>query len=70
MTTLIVWPKLNLRSKRAMLRTKKKWGHPYRYQPRQQLVNRLCLELNMTKEEVLEKIEEEKAFLLNHRQYF
>lgn len=70
MTKLLVWPRLNLRSKRAMLRTKKKWGHPYEYYPRQQLLNRLSKELNMTKEEVLDQIDKEQAYFIRYGHYY
>lgn len=70
MTELLVWPLLSTRSKRAMLRTKKKWGHPVTYYPRQRLLQRLSEELKMSKEQVLDQIDTEQAFLLKHLRYF
>lgn len=70
MTTLICWPLLNRRSKRAMLRTRKKWGHPYTYEPREILLSRLSQELSMTKTEVRDQLLTERSWLLEHSRYF
>ena len=66
---LIIYPKLNTTAKRAIRRVRKKWGHPYQYNPRQILINRLCYELNWTEQQVREQIEIEREFLTKHRQY-
>ncbi len=70
MTELLVWPRLSTCSKRAMMRTKKRWGHPNKYYPQVQLLNRLSDELNMTKEQVLDQIDKEQAFLLRYARYY
>jgi hypothetical protein len=67
---LILYPRLNLRSKRAILRTKKRWGHPVRYSPRQVLVERLAEELQMTPDQVLSQLQKERDFLLENIRYF
>ncbi|MCH2244704.1 MAG: hypothetical protein MK111_08695 [Crocosphaera sp.] len=70
MTELVVWPLLSTCSKRAMVRTKKRWGHPNEYHPRQKLINRLSDQLKMSKQEVLNQIEKERDFLTRHSHYF
>jgi len=67
---LKVYPLLSTRSKRAMLRVRKKWGHPYYYIPRHQLLVRLSSELGMTQQQVIEQVQEERKFLLKYHQYF
>ncbi len=52
-----------------MRRVRKKWGHPYQYNPRSVLIVRLCAELNMTEAEVREQIAKEREFLTRYRQY-
>lgn len=70
MVDLVVWPILNARSKRAILRQKKRWGHPYEYKPRRDLLARLSEELKMTEEQVKDQIDKEREWLLEHRRYF
>ncbi|CCQ58344.1 hypothetical protein CWATWH0402_5462 [Crocosphaera watsonii WH 0402] len=53
-----------------MVRTKKRWGHPNEYHPRQKLINRLSDQLKMSKQEVLNQIEKERDFLTRHSHYF
>ena len=67
---LICYPLMNLRSKRAILRTHKRWGHPVRYNPRRILVERLASELNLSSEAVLSQLQKEREFLLEHQRYF
>jgi hypothetical protein len=70
MTTLTLYHRLNLRSKRAILKTKKRWGHPYRYNPRQILLSRLSQETGLSIEQIKEQLFEEREWLLAHKQYF
>jgi hypothetical protein len=70
MTTLTLYHRLNLRSKRAILKTKKRWGHPYRYQPKQILLSRLSQETGMSEEQVKQQLLKEREWLLAHKQYF
>ncbi len=67
---LKIYPLLNLRSKRALTRIKKKWGHSYDYAPKQILLNRLSEQLGLSKEEVLKQLLEERKFILENNQYF
>lgn len=67
---LICYPLLNLRSQKAILRVRKKWGHPYRYNPRKQLITRLSEQLQMSETEIVEQLEREREFLLRNRRYF
>jgi len=61
---LKIYPLLSIKSKKAMLRTKKAWGHPYRYTPRRQLINRLKRELSLSEDAILKQITQERAWLL------
>jgi len=67
---LIIYPRLNTRSKRAIKREKKKWGHYYHYEPRVTLIQRLCSELGWSEEQVREQIRKERRFLIQNKQYF
>lgn len=57
-------------AKRAILRTRKRWGHPVRYNPRRVLVERLASELNLSPKAVLDQLQKEREFLLEHIRYF
>lgn len=67
---LIIFPLLHSKSRKLVLRTKKKygaqWGHPYNYEPNGRLLERLSAELQMTKTEVREKLIKEREYLLAH----
>lgn len=67
---LVCYPLMNLRSKRAILRTRKRWGHPVGYSPRRILVERLASELNLSPEAVIVQLQKEREFLLEHIRYF
>lgn len=67
---LVIYPFLNLRSKRAMTRIQRKYGHYYSYQPRDILVSRLSQELSMTKEQIREQIRKERNFIIDNQQYY
>ena len=67
---LIIFPRLSTRSKRAMLRTKKKWGHVYQYIPRRHLLERLKIETGMSEMDILVQIYQERKWLILHKQYF
>lgn len=43
-----IWLKLCTRSRRALLKSKKRWGHPYKYTPRSDLIINLSYELNVS----------------------
>lgn len=42
-----IWSKLCTRSKRALMKSKKRYGHPYKYSPRSDLIINLSYELNL-----------------------
>ena len=69
MQKLILYPLLNKRSKTAIKRKRKRFGHPYLYSPRQILLSRLSQETGMTKEEVFDQLMREREFLLAHPGY-
>ena len=60
---------LNKRSKVAIKRKRKRWGHPYLYTPRRDLLRRLSQQTGMTEEEVLYQLLEERQFLLKNPEY-
>lgn len=64
MSELILYPQLSTRSRRAILKTKKSFGHPYRYQPRGDLLERLARTNGMTKDQVYMQLLEERQTLL------
>ena len=66
---LPIYNRLNTRSQRAIRRVRKKWGHPYQYNPRPVLIQRLSQELNLTETQVREQIIKEREFLTRYRQY-
>ena len=66
---LVIYNRLNLRSQKAMRRVRKKFGHPYEYNPRPVLIHRLCAELELTEAEVREQIAKKREFLTRYRQY-
>jgi hypothetical protein len=62
---LILYPRLSTRSKRAITRRKKKWGHPYHYSPRGDLLERLSSETGMSIDEVYFQLQRERQYLLS-----
>jgi hypothetical protein len=66
----IIYPLLNLRSKKALRRIKTRFGHTARYQPRPQLIERLKEETGMTEEQILRQIRKEQEYIRTYRRYF
>lgn len=64
------YSRLSTRSRRAILRQTKKWGHENIYFPRYQLVKNLMTEFNMTENEVLDQLQKEREFLLRFKKYY
>lgn len=64
---LICFPLLGTRSRRAMLRVKKKFGHPYTYNPNASLIQRLSLELNSDKDTIIKQLHKEREYLIKER---
>ncbi|MBD2090977.1 hypothetical protein H6F67_14065 [Microcoleus sp. FACHB-1515] len=64
MTELILWPLLQTNSRRALVRKAKKYGHPYTYRPRGDLVTRLMEETGMTYEEVFNQLQKERVEMM------
>lgn len=60
---LLIYPRLQTDSQKAMKRTKKKWGHSYTYVPRKDLLNRLCHELGMDEDSVIIQIAKEAEYV-------
>lgn len=62
---LLLYPKLSTCSKRAIRRVKKRWGHPYEYRPRGNLVKRLAIETGYSEEWVYDRLLEEREYLIS-----
>jgi len=55
---------LSTRSKRAMVRQRKKWGHAYHYIPRGTLLERLSQETGMSIDQVYTQLMRERAYMI------
>lgn len=64
MTDIILYPRLSTRSKRALLKTKGRFGKPYFYAPRGTLLQRLSSETGMSLEQVSQQLMKERHQLL------
>ncbi|NJL21646.1 MAG: hypothetical protein HC895_13815 [Leptolyngbyaceae cyanobacterium SM1_3_5] len=67
MTDLILWPLLATCSRRAIRRKTKRFGHPYTYKPRGDLLVRLSRQTGLTHEEVFFQLLREREELLRDR---
>ena len=67
MAEIFLWQKLGTRSRRAMLKTKKKYGRPYSYNPRGILLKRLSDETGLTIEGVYNQLLQEREIMLKLR---
>lgn len=65
MTDLILYPRLSTRSRRAIVKTKKRHGQEYVYNPRGDLLLRLSQETGLDMEAVYNQLLKERAVLLN-----
>lgn len=61
---IILYPLLSTCSKRALLRSKKRYGNPYRYSPRGTLLQRLSTETGMSMTEVYNQLMKERDYLI------
>ena len=57
---------LGTKSRRAIRRTKKAFGHPYVYRPRSHLITRLSQQTGMTRTEVYNQLMAERQFFIDH----
>lgn len=64
MTNHPLWTQLGTRSRRALSRRNKRFGHPYTYRPRGTLLLRLARENNTTIETIYQQLMELRAELL------
>ena len=67
MSQIFLWQKLSTCSRRAMLKTKKKYGQPYVYNPRPRLLVRLSSETGMTVDETYNQLLKEREIMLKLR---
>jgi hypothetical protein len=61
---IIIYPLLGTCSRRAMVREKCRFGRPYVYRPRGNLLDRLSAETGMTKNAVLRQIARDRQHLI------
>ena len=61
---LILYPKLGTDSKKALTRKNGRWGKPYNYKPRGNLLERLAHQTGMTLDEVRSQLEKEREYLI------
>jgi hypothetical protein len=59
-----MWYKLGTCSRRALLKTKGRYGRPYRYTPRGDLLERLSEETGASLESVVRQLNLEREYLL------
>lgn len=62
---LLLYPRLGTTSKRAIRRVKHRWGHPYEYRPRGNLIRRLSEETGYSYEWVQDRLMEERQYLIS-----
>ncbi len=70
MSKLVLYPLLSQRSRTAIKRVWKRWGHAYEYRPRRDLVTRLSHQTGLNQTQVREQLERERQFILRHREYY
>ncbi len=58
---------LHRESRSAMLRTKTRWGKPYYYRPRGNLLRRISKTLNISLEEAYDMLLKEREYLLQDK---
>lgn len=61
---LLLYHRLSTRSRRALLKSKGRYGHNYFYQPRGTLLQRLARETGMSVSEVALQLASERRYLL------
>lgn len=61
---LICYPRMSTCSRRALLRKKTKWGRPYFYRPRSNLLQRLSRETGLTVGQVFNQLMIERQYFL------
>lgn len=63
---LLLYRRLSTRSRRAIRKTKGRWGHPYKYRPRGNLMARLAEETGLSQEAVYDQLMKEREFLIQN----
>jgi len=58
---------LSTRSRRAIVKTKGRFGRSYQYSPRGNLLDRLSRELGASREQVYSLLMQEREYLLNQQ---
>ena len=61
---IVIYPLLGTTSRKAMVREKSRFGRPYVYRPRGNLLDRLSAETGMSKDVVLRQIARERQQLI------
>lgn len=62
---LTFYPKLSTRSKKALMRKNNRWGKPYNYKPRGNLLARLANETGLTVDQVWVQLQKEREYLIS-----
>jgi hypothetical protein len=60
---MMLFDRLSTCSRRALLRKRKRFGHPSNYTPQRRLLNRISIETGLTPEQVLIQLRKERALL-------
>lgn len=68
MTTLLLYPMLSTRSRRAISRLKRRNGMPYYYRPRFPLLRRLSRETGWTIDQVYIRLMQEREIIIRQLQ--
>lgn len=64
---LRAYPRLSTRSRRAIVKTKGRFGRSYQYSPRWRLLDRLSRELGTTISGAYSQLMQEREYLLNQQ---
>lgn len=64
---LKAYHRLSTRSRRAIAKTKGRFGNPYHYSPRGNLLMRLSRELGMSRDAVYSLLMQEREYILKSR---
>jgi hypothetical protein len=63
--SFLLYPQLGTQSRRCMKRRTKRGGHPYAYNPKGNLLERLARDNGMSKEQARDKLLQERKELLD-----
>lgn len=67
MTEIFLYQQISTRSRRAIRRERTRFGTPYTYNPRGNMMSRLAKQNSMTIEQVYQQLQKERRILLRLR---